>query len=60
MKGGPENSKDYVEINFQVRYTDDEEKPVEAQLDIPVDKKLSNTLAEEGKTEGPAINIYDE
>ena len=39
MKGGPENSKEFVEFNFQVKYTDDEEKPVQAQLDIPIDKK---------------------
>ena len=60
MKGGPENSKDYVEINFQVKYTDDEDKPVQAQLDIPVDKKMANTLAEEGKNDGREIDIYDE
>ena len=30
MKGGPENSKEFVEMNFQVRYTDDEEKPIKA------------------------------
>mmetsp|Transcript_32504 Transcript_32504/g.40284 ORF Transcript_32504/g.40284 Transcript_32504/m.40284 type:complete len:111 (-) Transcript_32504:1179-1511(-) len=28
MKSGPENSKEFVELNFQVRYTDDEDKPV--------------------------------
>ena len=28
MKSGPENSKEFVELNFQVKYTDDEEKPV--------------------------------
>ena len=30
MKGGPENSKEFVEMNFQVKYTDDEEKPIKA------------------------------
>jgi len=30
MKTGPENSKEFVELNFQVKYTDDDEKPVQA------------------------------
>lgn len=28
MKSGPENSKEFVEMNFQVKYTGDEDKPV--------------------------------
>ena len=30
MKTGPENSKEFVELNFQVKFTDDEDKPVQA------------------------------
>lgn len=36
MTTGPENSKEFVELNFQVKYTDDEEKPIQAAVDIPV------------------------
>jgi len=30
MESGPENSKEFVELNFAVKYTGDEEKPVQA------------------------------
>jgi hypothetical protein len=39
MFAGAENSKEYIEFNFQVKYTDDENQPVKAELDIPVGEK---------------------
>lgn len=55
MTTGMENSKEFVEFNFKVNYTDDDNEPVKAQLDIPVAKQSS----EETKASAPEIDIYD-
>lgn len=74
MKSGPENSKEFVELNFQVKFTDDEDKPVSAQVDIPNSQSNtggSTTSSQAGKaTESSAdlssssskdaVSIYDE
>ena len=60
MKSGPENSKEFVELNFQVKYTDDEDKPVAAQVDIPISQ---STQPAESSSDGPLggkLDIYDE
>lgn len=56
MTTGMENSKEFVEFNFKVNYTDDDNEPVKAQLDIPVEKKQPS---EENKASTPDIDIYD-
>ena len=61
MKSGPENSKEFVEMNFQLKFTDDDEKPVQALVDIPMAN--SSTAAESSKEDDsrlPKIDIYDE
>ena len=69
MKSGPENSKEFVEMNFQVKYTGDEDKPVSAQVDIPLSqsstaspstqagKATENDNSNDGSA---AVNIYDD
>ena len=52
-----ENSKEFVEFNFKVNFTGDDNEPLKAQLDIPFDKKESS---EETKAITPDIDIYDQ
>ena len=49
MSTGMENSKEYIDFNFKVDYTGDENEPIKAQLDIPVEKNQSNQIIEETK-----------
>lgn len=57
MSTGMENSKEFVEFNFKLNFTDNDNEPVQAQLDIPVEKKQT---AEETKAIIPDIDIYDQ
>ena len=58
MTTGMENSKEFVEFNFKVKYTDDDNEPVQALLDIPVESKAQ--IVEETKVALPEIDIYDQ
>ena len=68
MKSGPENSKEFVEMNFQVKYTGDEDKPVSAQVDIPMSGQSSAGASPAGQavkatgndSGSSAVNIYDD
>lgn len=51
MSTGMENSKEFVEFNFQVSYTGDENEPIKALLDIPVEKNPSAQIIEENKVD---------
>ena len=58
MTTGMENSKEFIEFNFKVKYTDDDNEPVQALLDIPVESKAQ--IVEETKVALPEIDIYDQ
>ena len=65
MKSGPENSKEFVEMNFQVKYTGDEDKPVSAQVDIPMSQSSAGQAGKATENDNSnggssAVNIYDD
>ena len=61
MSTGMENSKEFVEFNFQMSYTGDENEPIKAHLDIPFEKNPSNQMIEEIKAQSIRdIDIYDQ
>ena len=66
MIGGPENSKEFVELQFKVSYTGDEDKPIQAQVDIPNGQSSAQKDAVAAasnsakKQAAPKVDIYDE
>ena len=60
MKSGPENSKEFVELNFQVKFTDDEDKPLQAQVDIPQAAASNPAETNTNESNMPKVSIYDE
>ena len=60
MKSGPENSKEFVELNFQVKFDGDEDKPVSAQVDIPMSQSPQANKVTENDSDSPKVNIYDD
>ena len=61
MKSGPENSKEFVELNFQVKYDgEDEDKPIQAQVDIPNSQVSKPSQDNSSEANDPKVNIYDE
>lgn len=61
LNPGPQNSKEYVEMEFKVRYDGDEQNPIQTQLSIPVNQQagLAEETAETKKVE-KELCIYSE